>query len=169
MSAVDLADPSPMDLVTAGADHERVGGAAFWISAVLGWAVIIGGARAGLNDHEVKPMALVKWIVGGLVLHDAVWLPILSIVGVAATMAIRRRAPKFVVWAVMTSAVLALIGWPFVRGYGRRADVPSALQRNYAEGLLAYIALTWLLAIAAAMLSHRGKRARRHAIETEQQ
>ncbi len=44
--------------------------------------------------------------------------------------------------------VLTLIAWPFVRGYGRRADVPSALQRNYARGLIVYLMVIWLIAVA---------------------
>jgi hypothetical protein len=139
--------------------HNAVGGPAFWIAAVIGWAVIVGGVRAGLDDRELKPGLLAKWAVGGLVLHDGIWLPVLALVGAAITLALRRRVPRFVVWATMTSAVLTLIGWPFVRGYGRRADVPSALQRNYARGLLVYIALAWALAAAAAVAAHRRGRA----------
>ncbi|CAN5628304.1 hypothetical protein BH10ACT2_BH10ACT2_27610 [soil metagenome] len=145
MTAVDDFEPA----------HEKVGGPAFWIAAVVGWAIIIGGIRAGLRDRELKPTALAKWIIGGLVVHDAIWLPILSLLGVGIVWAWRRRIPAFIVWAAMTSAVLTLIAWPFVRGYGRRADVPSALQRNYAHGLLAYIGVTWLLAVGAAIVSRR--------------
>ena len=130
-------------------DPEHVGGPAFWIGLVVGWAVIIGGIRVGMHDREVKPTLLLKWLGGALILHDAIWLPLLALVGAVGTFVIRRRVPPFVAWAVMTSAVLTLIAWPFVRGYGRRADVPSALQRNYAHGLLAYIGVTWVIALIA--------------------
>jgi len=43
---------------------------------------------------------------------------------------------------------LTLIARPFVRGYGRRADVPSALQRSYARGLIVYLMVIWLIAVA---------------------
>ena len=138
-----------------------MGGATFWITAAIGWVVIIAGVRAGLHDRELKPAVLGRWLIGTLVLHDGIWLPFLATIGAAASLVIRKRVPAFVVWAVMTSAVLSLVGWPFVRGYGRRADVPSALQRNYAHGLLAYIGATWALAIGAAIVSrHRIARSR---------
>ena len=54
--------------------------------------------------------------------------------------------------------MLTLIGWPFVRGYGRRADVPSALQRNYAHGLLVYVAIIWLLAVVVSVAGRIRKR-----------
>ncbi|HLM63340.1 MAG TPA: hypothetical protein VK306_03495 [Acidimicrobiales bacterium] len=44
---------------------------------------------------------------------------------------------------------------PFVRGYGRNAGVPSLLPRNYATGLLAALALTWLLAASWIALGRR--------------
>ena len=101
----------------------------------------------GLHDRELKPGLLVKWAVGGLVLYDAIWLPLVAVVGAGVALALRRKVPVVLAWAAATSAVLTLIAWPFVRGYGRRADVPSALQRNYAHGLLVYLALTWLVAL----------------------
>jgi len=134
-----------------GADEvtHRDGGAVFWIGTVLGWLVIVIGIRMGLHDRELKPGVLLKWVAGGLVLHDAVWLPLVAVVGAAIAFVVRRRVQLVVAWALATSAVLTLIAWPFVRGYGRRPDVPSALQRNYAHGLVVYIALTWMVAIAA--------------------
>jgi len=133
----------------AGEVTHRDGGAVFWIGTVLGWLVIVIGIRMGLHDRELKPGVLLKWVAGGLVLHDAVWLPLVAVVGAAIAFVVRRRVPLVVAWALATSAVLTLIAWPFVRGYGRRPDVPSALQRNYAHGLVVYIALTWMVAIAA--------------------
>jgi len=124
------------------------GGVVFWVGALLGWVIIVIGIRMGLHDHELKPGLLLTWAAGGLVLHDAIWLPLVAGVGAGVALALRRKVPVVLAWAAATSAVLTLIAWPFVRGYGRRADVPSALQRNYAHGLLVYLAITWLLALA---------------------
>lgn len=126
----------------------RDGGIVFWVGAVAGWAIIIIGIRMGLNDRELEPGSLFKWIFGGLVLHDALWLPLVAIVGAGLAAATRRKVPVVFSWAAGTTAVLTLIAWPFMRGYGRRAHVPSALQRNYAHGLLVYLAMVWLLALA---------------------
>jgi hypothetical protein len=132
------------------------GGLAFWIGAVAGWVIIVLGVRMGLHDRELKPWLLVKWVAATLVLHDAVWLGVVAVIGAVAAVAFRhRRVPIVLAWAAATSAVLIAIGWPFVRGYGRRPDVPSALQRNYARGVLAYIAIVWVAAACALVIGHR--------------
>lgn len=143
------------------------GGVAFWTGAVAGWLVIVLGVRMGLHDRELKPWLLVKWVAATLIVHDAVWLTLVAGVGVAGGIAFRRRrVPIVVAWAAATSAVLVAIGWPFVRGYGRRPDVPSALQRNYARGLLVYIAIVWLIAIAAGGIARRRRTASKEETRT---
>ena len=54
-----------------------------------------------------------------------------------------RKPPK-----KATSAVLAVVAWPFVRGYGRQPGNPSLLPRNYAAGLVVYLAAIWTVALA---------------------
>ena len=125
------------------------GGATFWVGVAVGWVIIVVGIRMGLHDREFKPGLLLKWVGGGLLLHDLVWLPVVAVVGALVTVVLRRRIPLVVAWATATTMVMTLIAWPFMRGYGRRADNPSALPRNYAHGLLVYIAVTWLICIVA--------------------
>lgn len=141
----------------------RDGGATFWIATAVGWAIILFGVRLGLSDRELEPWSLARWFAGGLVLHDLIWLSLVAIVGALLAFLLRGRVPVVLGWAIATTAVLTVIAWPFVRGYGRRPDVPSALQRNYAQGLLAYIAVTWLLALAVFAVGRR--RAARRATE----
>ena len=129
------------------------GGATFWVGAAVGWAIIVVGIKMGLHDREFKPGLLVKWAAGGLLLHDLVWLPVVAVAGTLATVVLRRRIPLVVAWAAATTIVMTLIAWPFVRGYGRRADNPSALPLNYAHGLLVYIAVTWLIGIVVLSVS----------------
>jgi len=152
----DTAAPAPPP-----ADHDRHddGGPVFWVATAIGWAIILIGVRTGLRDRELEPWSLAKWVGGGLLLHDLAWLTLVAIIGVVLAYLLRGRVPVVLGWALATTAVLTIIAWPFVRGYGRRADVPSALQRNYAQGLLAYIAVTWLLALIVYVIGRlRGRR-----------
>jgi hypothetical protein len=128
-------------------DDRRDGGATFWVATATGWAIILFGIGLGLRDRELEPWSLARWIGAGLVLHDVIWLSAVAAVGALLAFVLRGRVPVVFGWAIATTVVLAVIAWPFVRGYGRRSDVPSALQRNYAQGLAAYIAATWLLAL----------------------
>ena len=100
--------------------------------------------------------------MGSALLHDLLWLPIVAVVGAVLARAGRGgRLPGPVRWAVATSAVLVVIAWPFVRGYGRNRGNPSLLPRNYAHGLVAYLVLTWLLAgLALGVGRWRAARAR---------
>ena len=83
------------DLVAVMGDDavHRDGGIVFWVGAVVGWVIIILGIRMGLNDRELKPGLLMTWIFGGLVLHDALWLPVVAVVGAGLATATRRRVP----------------------------------------------------------------------------
>ena len=132
----------------AGEVGHRDGGPVFWITTAIGWSVMAGAVIGALGDRrDAQPTVLARWLVGSALLHDLLWLPIVAIVGaVLARVSRRGRVPAPVRWAIATSAVLALIAWPFVRGYGRNQGNPSLLPRNYARGLVAYIMLTWLLA-----------------------
>jgi hypothetical protein len=133
----------------------------FWITTAVGWSVMAGAVIGAFSDRQdAQPSVLVRWLVGGALLHDLLWLPVVAIVGAVLARAGRGgRAPGAVRWAIATSAVLAVIAWPFVRGYGRSRSNPSLLPRNYAHGLIAYLVLTWLLAGLAMAVGHR--RARR--------
>ncbi|MGH9289742.1 MAG: hypothetical protein ACRD0V_15860, partial [Acidimicrobiales bacterium] len=46
------------------------------------------------------------------------------------------------------TGILALVGWPFVRGYGADPTNQSLLPRDYGAGLTAAIGVVWL-AVAA--------------------
>ena len=107
----------------------------------------IGVAFAVTERDDVRPFELARWAVGIDLVSDLIVIP------AAATLAwlIGRWAPPVargaLRWATFTTAILALYAWPFVRGYGKNASVPSLLDRDYASGLAAYVAAVWVLAI----------------------
>ena len=158
-----LADSAePHASMDARATEHRDGGRVFWTTTAVGWAVMAGAMIGAFSDRQdAQPTVLVRWLVGGALLHDLLWLPVVAVVGALLARAGRGgRAPTAVRWAVATSAVLALIVWPFVRGYGRNRGNPSLLPRNYAHGLILYLVLTWLLAgLALAVGRRRAQRA----------
>jgi hypothetical protein len=151
----------------AAAVGHRDGGRVFWITTAIGWSVMVGAVIGAVADRrDAQPAVLARWLVGGALLHDLLWLPIVAAVGaVLARTGRRGRVPAAVRWAIATSAVLVLIAWPFVRGYGRNRGNPSLLPRNYAHGLVAYLLLTWLLAGLALAVERRRTGRRRNALE----
>ena len=135
--------------------HER-SETGLWIGLALGVPLMAWGMRGiVLDSGQTHPAELARWIVGSAAVHDALVLPVVSTVAVVA----RRLAPPsswpVVRWALATTAILAIVAWPFVRGYGRRPDNPSLLPRNYAGGTMAVLAGVWLVALALAVWAHR--------------
>jgi len=123
---------------------------------VLGVPVVAYALRGALVDaHLTHPAELARWIVGLAVLHDLVLVPVVLALGAA----LRCHVPALT-WhpirvALLTSAVLIAVGWPFVRGYGRDPNIPSLLPRDYRAGLLAAVALVWLAAAVWIVIRRR--------------
>ncbi len=140
--------------MSVGPRQHRDGGWVFWSSVVVGWAVIGFAVRGLLQQRALTtPVNFAVYVVGGAVVHDGVWIPIVLLAGVGLSRILPAGARRPVLWAAATSGVLTLIAWPFVRGYGRRPDNPSLLPRNYERGLLAYLAVTWVVALAWIIVS----------------
>ena len=131
----------------------------FWIGLVLGAPLMAVGVIGALdNSARAHPAELGRWIVGSAIVHDALVLPLVLVVGLVA----RRFTPPVawpaVRWALATTGVIAVVAWPFVRGYGRRAANPSLLPRDYTMGTWAAVALVWLAAGLWAVVAWRRAR-----------
>jgi hypothetical protein len=129
---------------------------------VLGVPVIAYGIRGVLVDGaRTRPGELARWIVGAAVVHDLVLVPVVLAVG----WGLRRLVPASVWPAVraglVTTGVLMLVGWPFVRGYGRDPTDPSLLPRDYGTGLAVAVACVWLGVAGWAVVEALGRRRRR--------
>lgn len=130
----------------------------------MGVPVMAYGVRGVFVDAaSTKPGELGRWLVGGALVHDLVLVPMVLVVG----WALHRLVPagptrRVLTWCLATSGVLALVAWPFVRGYGRQASNPSLLARDYGRGLAAYVAVVWLIGatvlVAAAYFRRRRDR-----------
>jgi hypothetical protein len=140
---------------------EAVPGWLFWSLTGIGLAVMGFGIYGmwvnqgtGLLDVRLRPM--LTWIIGAVVLHDLVLAP----VTLATGRGLRRvrpcllRAPLQV--GLAATALVTLLAFPLVRGYGTRAADPSRLPLNYTVGYGALLAVVWLA--CAAWAWQRGRR-----------
>ncbi|GIF16628.1 hypothetical protein [Actinoplanes teichomyceticus] len=113
-------------------------------SGLLIMAYALVGAVA---DGQVDLLGVLVFGVAVLLLHDAVFVPLL----LAGGALIRRLVP--VRWQTTARAVavidlaVAVVGLPLVAGFGRRADDPSVLPRPYATGLLLIVVATAVTAV----------------------
>jgi hypothetical protein len=101
-------------------------------------------------------LALLTWLLGGVILHDLVLAPMVLAVGVAA-----RRLPGY----VRAPAAAALVVWgsvtvlavPVLGRFGARDDNPTLLDRPYFVTWLVGCAVTVLLVgVTGAVRRQRG-------------
>ena len=132
----------------------------FWSSVAIGWTTIAFGVF-GLFDNSARthPDQWVRWFVGALIVHDFVVAPAVFVIGVLLARRVPGRYRGPVQGALIVTGMLVLISFPFVRGYGQRADNPSALPNDYGLGLLVLLAIVWLVAGGFLL---RARRASRH-------
>ena len=124
------------------------------VGLALGLPVIAYGLRGVLVDADrTHPAELARWVVGSALVADLLLVPAVIVVGAVARRATPRPWWPTVRTALMVTGSLALVAWPFVRGYGRDPANPSLLPRDYAGGLAAAVVVVW--AVAAAVLAGR--------------
>jgi hypothetical protein len=130
------------------------------VGLALGLPIVAFGVRGVLVDAaRTHPAELSGWIVGSAVATDLLVVPGAVAVGAVAHRFTPRSWWPTVSAALMVSGALILVGWPFVRGYGRDPANPSLLPRDYAAGLALAVAAAWV--VAAAVLAARWAARRR--------
>jgi hypothetical protein len=134
--------------VTAPAPTRRT----FWICATLGW-LVIGYGIWGLidNANRTNPGQWILWFAGSLIAHDLVVAPLTFAVGAFLVSRIPRGLRGPLQAGLIASAIIVLTAWPLVRGYGLRADNPSALPNNYLAGLAIVLVAVWLAVAVVAV------------------
>lgn len=154
-AAVDPAVDTGVDAHGTG-DGPPGGGrsAWFWPLAAVGAATVAVGVNGVLDDARLtEPAELARWVLGGLLVHDLVVVPLAFAVALAAARLVPAVVRPVVHGGLVVAVSLTIVAWPFLRGYGLRPSNPSALPRDYAEGLLlalaAVAAVTALLALRA--------------------
>jgi len=134
--------------------HRR--GLLFWASAAAGWGLILWGVRGALHHHiDTRPAELTRFFIGGAVIHDVIFAPVVLGVGVLIARLVpgRWRAP--VQAALLISGCAALFAWPEVRDYARVNHNPTSLPHNYTANLLVVVLAVWLATALVAVVAHR--------------
>jgi hypothetical protein len=131
--------------------------AARLVLGMVGVAVAAYGGKLLLDLGPANLRATLAWLIGGIVLHDAVLAPVTVVVGagfVALQRAGARIGPLIVGGLVLGTVTVAAI--PMLGRFGSRADNATLLDRDYLVGWLVLAGLTVL--VSAAVLLVRGKR-----------
>ncbi|SDU78028.1 hypothetical protein [Jiangella alkaliphila] len=146
-------------MMTSQPPPERTPSGPFFWSGVVGGAGIVGYGLAGLwaDRADTHPVELAVWLAGSGVLHDALLAPAL-VVAALATRWLPDAARLPVRLGLALSALLTVVFWPVVRGWGRSPSVPSALPLDYGRNLIVVLALIWLVVgVAVVVRARRGR------------
>ena len=106
-------------------------------------------------------ISLGTWLVGGVILHDAIIAPVTVLLGVVAARLLPGRtravaAITFLVWATLTAAFFNVLS-----GQGGKPDNDTVLHRPYG---LSWLILTIAVVIAAVSVARRHPRALREPV-----
>ena len=131
-------------------------GALFWIGVAGGWAVIAWGAVGALeNDVDTNPPHLAAWVLGTLVVHDTVWAAGVVLAGWVTARRVPSRGRASVRVGLAATALLALLTWPQIRGYGERPATPSALPLDYTRNASIALGIIWVAVAVSVALRRR--------------
>ncbi|WP_354637454.1 hypothetical protein [Kitasatospora camelliae] len=122
---------------------------------VAGLALTGYGLYGLLNDpYLTDPVDVLVWAVGGLVLHDGLWVALLCLIG-----AYLARDAVLRGWLIVAAAVTA-VGLPAVPRAGDDHGNPSVLALPYLRNWLLVLAATAALALLIALALRWRHRAR---------
>ncbi|MEU9079914.1 hypothetical protein ACFYUY_22780 [Kitasatospora sp. NPDC004745] len=123
---------------------------------------VIGYGLSGLlaDPYITDPLDVAVWGIGGLVLHDGLWVPLVCLLGAFAV-----RGPVLRGWLVVAAAVTA-VGLPAVLRADDDHGNPSVLPLPYLRNWLLVLAATAGVALLVALVGRwrrRGRAVRRPA------
>ncbi|MEO6957381.1 MAG: hypothetical protein ABI137_11620 [Antricoccus sp.] len=147
--------------VTAGIRelmHQPGRVAAFTVGGLI-VAYGVFGLLSNLNTSQLIGWG--AWVVGGPLLHDLVIAPLSAAVALGLRRVVPALIRPWVTIGFMLSAMLTFIALPSVLRLGNSPALPSALPRNYAHGLLWYLAVVWFAMAVAIVITVVRRRAHR--------
>jgi hypothetical protein len=109
--------------------------------------------------RDTNPTQAARWLIGGLLIHDLIAVPVTAAVGLLLTRLVRAPYRAVVQGALLVSAAVALASLPLWRGYGGAPGNPSVNPLPYGRNLAIVLGAVW--AGAAAVIVARALRARR--------
>jgi hypothetical protein len=125
---------------------------------VMGFAVV-----GALTDDDVRPFGVLLFLVGVLVWHDLLLMPLVLAAGRLIGRYVPVAAGSAVRVAALCSLALLVVAAPLVLGVGRVADDPSVLPRPYGWGLLLVLTVLWASTVGVVVARRASARRRRTA------
>ncbi len=133
----------------AGEERKTTGGPVFWVGVIMGWTIIALGIRGLLHDHvATNPSVVARYVLEAALILDLVVAPIACAAGLLVARLFKPPVRAIVGGGLVSSAVITIYSYPFIRGFGRSPNLPSALSINYGRGLVIVLAGIWVVVAA---------------------
>jgi hypothetical protein len=119
----------------------------------------MGFAGYGLvTDDGVRLVGVVPFLLGLVVAHDLILMPVAIGVGVLVLRYVPPWGRSSIQGGLFVSAVVFAFALPFLIGAGRPPDNPSKFPLNYGLGLAIVLGAIWLAAAGLALRARRKAR-----------
>lgn len=127
-----------------------------WLLYLVGALTMAWGARGLVTAaSDTEPLNWATFFVGGVVLHDLIFVPLVAAVVAVALHHIPAPFRRYAQGAVLVSGLVTLVALPAVLRLGERPDDPSTLPLPYGRNLLIVLAAVWAGSIVAALIGRR--------------
>lgn len=108
-----------------------------YVVGALGVAMALFGGWHLLSDGRV--LEVLPWLVGAVLVHDAVLAPATIGVVVAARRVLPFRTVRPAAVAFVVIATVTITAVPVLGAWGRHSDNPTLLDRDYVAGWCAFV------------------------------
>lgn len=122
---------------------------------LVGLAMFGFGINALLPIGGVPLRSLVMWLVGAVVAHDAILAPATVALALIARLALPPSIRRPVVLGLVVLAEVTITAIPVLGGWGRHADSPTVLDRNYVAGWGVFAALVVAATVGWVLVGRR--------------
>lgn len=121
----------------------------FWPSVVVGWLLIgVGIVGVAGEGRDVPVAAFARWVIGLVLVHDLVVVPLVLVVGALLRRAFPAPWRAAAAGALVVAGPVVLFAWPYVAGWGRSRSNPSIQPRDYGDGLVVLLAVIAVATVA---------------------
>lgn len=129
----------------------------------LGLLMIGFGFVSAVRSPDLSAFRHGLFLVAVVLVDDLLLMPIFLAVGMLVTRLVPVPARPIVQGTLIVTAAVTAVALPLILGFGRSADLPSALPRNYVGGYALVVGATWLAATVLFLYTMRRRSRHRSA------
>lgn len=128
----------------------------WWASLAVGMGMLTFGVYGFLKHSDAtQPVNWLKFFVGSVLLHDAIWAPAVGLASLLLVRVVPRRVRPALQGTLIVSVAAILVVIPAWTGRGRIPNNPSILPGDYGPDLLKVLAVVWIVGILAMLRALR--------------